>query len=133
MTEPNRVSPSYERRDRFLIALQSSGLVGPQKLQQILIDFESLQSTGRSLDAFCSYLIRHEILTEWQSHLLRTGCYKGFILDNYRLLYLLQTKREWRTCLAEDTSTGKRVLLSVSMTFTKGESCDYRLLKVFDE
>ena len=45
MNDLSRVAPSYERLDRFLSALRSSGLVETQQLQRALIEFESLPSS----------------------------------------------------------------------------------------
>lgn len=102
----NPFSPWSTEWDNFLGLIVASGLLGlPQVVDAIN------ESGARDVAALGKHLIATKLLTVWQCNKLRDGRYKGFFLDNYKLLDILSIDE--RRYLAENTETGDVVELVV--------------------
>ncbi len=67
---------------------------------------------GKVAIEFADYLIAKEVLTRWQADSLLAGRYKGFFLDQYKILEALPDDKVVRM-LAENLRTGKHVVLLI--------------------
>ncbi len=103
--------------DEFLRRLLGSQLLDDAVVKSALNDFRSMKIDNRpSEDArtFASYLVIHGHLTCWQAEKIRAGRYKGFFMDGYKLLALVDYDDNCSRFLAEDTDTGRLVILALT-------------------
>jgi eukaryotic-like serine/threonine-protein kinase len=111
-------APSLAEFDRFLILVSASGLLKPADLQEAVEHFRQetqASSTDQcNVTAFCNVLVATGKLTTWQCGKLRDGRYKGFFLDNYKLLDNVGVKGMHSEFLAEDVATKRRVVLCIT-------------------
>jgi hypothetical protein len=102
----------------FSRLIVASGLITDGALDSLLQDFREHFAQGAkygtSLTAFSTYLVTKNILTCWQNNLLRSGQWKGFFLDQYKLVDRIGDAERCSLYLAEDTTTGESVVLSVT-------------------
>ena len=106
--------PWKSETDVFLDLLRRSGLLDKTGIRKARRDVRVDAAGKTKLDKLCSHLVATNILTEWQCIKLREGKYKGFFLDNYRIMGHLSIEETTSTYLAEDVTTGKRVALAVT-------------------
>jgi hypothetical protein len=100
--------------DQFLVFLLASGLVRFSELRAAIADFDTERKDDSVLDELVDRLIERKLLTAWQCDKLRMGKWKGFYMDNYKLLGPAEPHDPMmRNYIAEDTSTRKQVTLDV--------------------
>ena len=91
--------------------LQSAGLAGAferfQRQPNLLAKSDSI------VGGFCEFLTQEGILTRWQCDKLREGRYKGFFLDNLKLLRHVGCVGQCAMYEADDTLQKRRVVLRV--------------------
>jgi hypothetical protein len=68
---------------------------------------------------FCNWLVQNEVLTGWQCDMLLNGRYKGFFLDQFRLLRRVGFAGQCTLYDAEDGNTKRQVVLRVVPLCTK--------------
>lgn len=101
----------------FLRLLRGSQLLDDAVVELALDGFRGTNVVNGPTDdgrAFASYLVVHGYLTCWQCRKLRDGRFKGFFLDNYELRDHLEVGDTNSRFVAEDTRTGKTVILAVT-------------------
>ena len=112
-------SPWSSVLDKFLALALASGLVGLDELRSQLSKFR--QETGTpcrndhaDLTAFCNYLVERGVLTRWQCDKLLEGRFRGFFLDNFKLLEDLGQSGTWSIYAAEERHSKRRVTIRVT-------------------
>lgn len=106
----------------FLDIVHRSGLVEPDVLN---LAFQECKSEEPNLDAerFSQMLIERKILTNWQSHHLLNGKYKGFIVGQHKILGLIGKGGHASVYLAEHLALKQnRVIKVLSRSQLKGKS-----------
>jgi len=110
-------SPYHSSIDAFLASLSRSGLIDQPQLVSVVADFysETRHAYGNSLTSLVSWLIERRYLTEWQVTKLRQNKYKGFVLDSFVLLDVLETDPSvnFKRYLARDTRRNTLVSIKV--------------------
>jgi serine/threonine-protein kinase len=96
--------------DQFLDFVRKSGLVDHATIEQVCNEFDGTME----LDQLCNRFIARGLLTVWQCNKLQQGKYKGFYLDNYCILKLLEIAENNSSFIARDTTSGERVLLIIN-------------------
>jgi hypothetical protein len=96
--------------DKFSELLLASGLMSKEKLAAEKAGFSS-----NSGEEFATYLVGRNILTRWQVEHLLQGKYKGFFLDEYKLLELVGPGKASLRYRAVNTQTGELVILHVGL------------------
>lgn len=113
MSSPRFISDFQE----FLSLVVRSGLVEQEFLNSSLAMYRtddfSATNGYETVTAFANFLITHRILTYWQCEKLREGKYKGFFLEQYKMLDHLKSDHMYNYCLAKDTKDGTRVEIAV--------------------
>jgi hypothetical protein len=103
--------------DDFCRVLTASGLLAGQSLSRILADFhadaDDRAKRQAPLTAFTSYLVAAGILTCWQIAKLRSGQYKGFFLDGYRIEDHLGEDVSHSRYLAQDMNLRRYAVLCI--------------------
>jgi hypothetical protein len=106
--------PSITQCDSFLGLLLASGLVSFSDLREACASFDTSRNDEAALEELCNHLIALQLVTDWQCSKLRSGKWKGFYLDDYRLLAQSEpSDSSNRKYVAEDVSTGTQVILQV--------------------
>ena len=103
--------------EEFLQLLRSSQLLDDNVIDSALDDFCGVQMANRgNADgrAFESYLVVRGYLTCWQCKKLRAGRFKGFRLDHFKLRDHIESGDASSRFVAEDTRTGKILILAVT-------------------
>jgi hypothetical protein len=121
------VHPSSTKVDRFLLLLNSSGIARCSEILAACADFHTDQYDESAIDDLCGHLVAKQFLTKWQCEKLRAGKWKGFWLDNYRLLSELKRTEKDRTYLAEEYPSGRRVAIVVTPPPRQDGQVDYRV------
>ena len=68
-----------------------------------------------SASEFASYLVSKQVITNWQAENLLKSRYKGYFLDQFKLIDLLSGGTDdFDRFLAEDQQTAKRVVLRIT-------------------
>ena len=102
----------------FSELLLASGLLNTSVLRSLTNDFHGQVASGKQIDTslttFTSYLVASGFLTCWQCAKLREGRYKGFFLDDYKLLDCLGPDDKVTRFLALHGFNGQRVVLAVT-------------------
>jgi len=102
----------------FSELLLASGLLNTSVLRSLTNDFHAhiacRKLSDTSLKTFISYLAASGFLTCWQCAKLREGRYKGFFLDDYKLLDCLGPDDKVTRFLALHGLNGQRVVLAVT-------------------
>jgi serine/threonine-protein kinase len=112
--EAAEYAQSFSRIDEFLLLLFASGLLTFSELRDACAGFDVNRVDDTSLDDLCKYLIANEAITPWQLDKLRQGKWKGFWLDQYRLLGHIDKAECETTYLAEEWPSGRQVALVVT-------------------
>jgi len=99
--------PSAEKLAQRILDL---GLLDERQLQEV---WASLGSQHVSVDDFLQFLVRHELLTNYQVDRLGKGDRHGFFFGRYKVLYLVGTGTFARVYRAVHRDTGKVVALKV--------------------
>src|SRR5688572_17461413 len=86
----------------------ASGLLSPQELVTATAEL-----SGTSARRLAAHLVDRNLLTPWQAKHLLNGRYKGFLLDEYKLVELVGTTNVSLRYRAEHTPTGKLVILNI--------------------
>jgi len=105
--------------DEFLRLLAASQLLDDAVIESALSGFRTFKADGDSrssadCQAFASFLAVHGYLTCWQSKKVYEGRFKGFFLDNYKLRDHVGVDDTCSRYLAEDTGTGRLVILAIT-------------------
>jgi hypothetical protein len=102
----------------FSELLLASGLVNESVLRTLTNDFRAQVARQKlpdeSLTTFNSYLVGSGFLTCWQCGMLREGRYKGFFLDEFKLLDCFGPDDKVTRFLAVHGLTSQRVVLAVT-------------------
>ena len=110
-------APWSHEVENFLADVLKSNLVTLDELNVLCTDFlaeSSALNREPTFEALCEFLISTGRLTVWQCERLKEGRWKGFFLDQYKLLNILETDEEFSYYLAEETSTKRRFKLKIS-------------------
>jgi len=104
--------------NQFCELVIASGLMRRDELDAALSVFRT-RAAGRSSDrdavvAFAEHLVATDALTQWQCEKLQCGKHKGFFLDNFKLVEHHSVATDCSRFIAEDVSTGDRVVLAVT-------------------
>jgi hypothetical protein len=123
---------------KFVTLLAKSRLLAEPEAQQIATVFQQECQrirTPASLDAFCSFLIATDRLTQWQIDKLRIGKWKGFYLDNFVILDVLGPDLQFGPYYrARNISDGEIVRLEVMPYNSKpGPGIKYRVEPLCEE
>lgn len=92
--------------DKFLSRLEKSDLLTPEQLGKI----RDIAAGHQEVKALARYLIKQDLLTQWQAEQLLAGG-QLFKLGKYRLLRQLSSGEHGRIFLAEHAAMGRRVAL----------------------
>ena len=95
----------------FLELLERSGLLSPEQLSAA-IGRHGERNWSNARDA-AKALVRDHLLTRYQAQRLLAGHYRGFFIDQYKLLEILGSGGMGRLYVAEDTGTGERLAVKV--------------------
>jgi eukaryotic-like serine/threonine-protein kinase len=115
------LDPVYASNEcnRFLVLVLASGLTSYSELQDACRDFDTDRTDKKALDDLASQLVKREALTQWQCDKLRAGKWKGFYMDNYKLIGPVEPCDQANNkYMAEDISTHKAVTLRVKYNET---------------
>ncbi|HMP17751.1 MAG TPA: protein kinase, partial [Gemmatales bacterium] len=94
----------------FLHCLQKSKLIDADKLQELLDNFPGDREDGQALS---SYLLKKELLTEFQVKALLQGRYKGLRVGPYNILNKLGSGGMGIVYLAEHQKMRRKVALKI--------------------
>ena len=103
--------------DKFLSLILKSGLVELEDLNAACKDFLTESSAighKQTFDSLCEFLISTNRITQWQCDRLKEGRWKGFFLDQYKLLNIIESDELYSYYLAEEVSTKHRVRLQIA-------------------
>jgi len=109
---------------RFIALIVKSGLRNFMELYEAFHDHrrqvDRLFANGQAeLSAFCDYLVSHGLLTRWQCERLLKGRWKGFFLDDFKILRHLGCDETCSRYAAEEVHTGRTVTLRIWPRFTR--------------
>ena len=108
--------------EKYLEAVQLSGLVKPDRLKSLLAALQKASSTIPDTQQISLYFEEQGALTPWQNKKLLCGKYKGFFLDKYKMLNHLGTGGMSTVYLAEHTLMQRRVAIKVLPHAKVGDS-----------
>ena len=100
----------------LLALILKSRLLGRQELSAACSTFLEESSTlgcEPTFETLCEFLISSNRLTTWQCDRLREGRWKGFFLDQYKLLNCFEPDEDFSYYLAEEVATGKHVKMRI--------------------
>lgn len=101
----------------FLKVLIKSGLIEKEQRRHVFASFRDAYPKGQDgpdeLAVLCKFLVARDVLTVWQCNKLRHGQYKGFFVDEFRLLDRAGVDGDDTLYLAEDLRSGGYVHLGV--------------------
>lgn len=106
--------PWKSKTEKFLEILLRSGLVNEAGISEIQRAYCKKWGGKSKLDRICTHLVASGDLTQWQADKLRNGKFRGFFLDNYKLVDHMGVGYLSSAYLAEDIENGARVILSVT-------------------
>lgn len=96
-----------------------SGLVDEAAFTDLWKEFESNginhKIEGDELAAFITFIVGKNAVTKWQCKQLLEGRYKGFYLDQYKLVDCLGFDDKCTRYVADDLNAEKKVVLAVVM------------------
>src|SRR5262245_52394484 len=111
MATATRLPPSP-----FLSALNRSGLVPKEELDQFLRENDPNFQARNAPTKIAWVLVRKKVLTPYQVMQLRAGKTQGFKLGSYTVLEGIRQDRVGRVFLAEDTKSRKQVAVKILPT-----------------
>jgi hypothetical protein len=90
---------------------------------------EYLRATGQldTVDSASSFLLVARQLTPWQCEKLRCGQWKGFFLEQYVIVDLIESNETCRYYLARQVKMGNYVRIAVKRRSQNGEGSWYRI------
>jgi eukaryotic-like serine/threonine-protein kinase len=110
-------APSINDVNDFAVLAVRSGLISKERLSALISESrETERNTGvgvGELAALVELLTSRGILTPWQCQKLREGKFKGFLLDQYRLLDHLRDDDSYNYYLALNTASRERLVLRI--------------------
>jgi hypothetical protein len=107
-------APIGNEIDRFLGLLLASGIAHFSELWDVCSDFDFHRNDSNALADLCTHLIAKQVVTAWQCDKLKSGKWKGFYLDGYKLLGPTNSEEPaGPKFLAVDVTTGQQVTLVV--------------------
>lgn len=122
--------------DSFLSLAVRGGLISQSQIGEHLKQFRQDEFTIRGTIAeLIPYLTGRGVLTSWQCKKLRENKYKGFFVDNYKILDHIATEDGYSYYLAQDTAPSKRVNLRIHPPRKNGwwnTTMDYNVESPFD-
>jgi len=121
--------PWKSQTDKFLAILLRSGLLDETGIQEATERFRSCLTGNNKLDQLCSYMVANSSITQWQCDKLREGKFKGFFLDNFKIIGHICIDKSTSTYLAEDIESGTKVGLRVGVP-VRGQAIQYEIVEV---
>lgn len=115
----------------FVKYLKASSLVQLSIIEDLEQEFETLPTDAAKIDAMCGKLIRMGLVNDWHCDQLRSGKFKGFFIDKYKLLGFLQSTNSELFWDAEDVSNGSACVIAV--TFKSASPTHTRHVRVVDQ
>ncbi|HJZ55448.1 MAG TPA: serine/threonine-protein kinase [Gemmataceae bacterium] len=103
-------------RTPFLDAVNKSGLIAPERLAEILSQFDPRQVAAADPIQLATFLVRRKLLTKFQAMHLLNGRTQGFLLGRYRVLDGLREDRVGMVFLAEHEDTKQPAAIKVLPT-----------------
>lgn len=103
--------------DRMLAHTLASNLLNQHLLHQAYARWHANAHgfrANKSAAAFGDYLVDQKYLTRWQCDRLQAGKYRGFFLDNYKVVEYLRKEGTDDKYLAIDMDRGERVVLAIT-------------------
>jgi|SRR3972149_5778320 len=103
--------------DKFLAVVLASRLINFKKLKAACCEFGHKEGSNwkqNDLAALCEHLVTSNRLTLWQCKMLLKGQYKGFFLDEYKLLDYIGRDETDEIYLAEERSAKRQVRLRIT-------------------
>jgi eukaryotic-like serine/threonine-protein kinase len=100
--------------DKFLGYCSLSGLLDFERVAEAYQAFHNERPAHSTVEDFCDFLVRQQILTTWQCDKLRNGRWKGFFLDHFKLLEFVSVGETTSKYVAEDLRTNRRVVLVIT-------------------
>lgn len=98
--------------DSFVVVLKRSGLLSPERLQQVVAEFSASHPNAEG-QQFAADLVRTGDLTDWQVDKLLKGRHKGFFLGKYKLLKIIGKGGMSSVYLAEHVLMKRRCAIKV--------------------
>ena len=114
--------------DSFVVLLKKSGLLPADQIDSALGRF-ALRDDSPAKD-FAWAFLRAGLLTRFQAERLLEGRFRGFFIDQYKVLEILGAGGMACLYLAEDTQTGERVALKVLSDKHKADAGMLTRLKI---
>ncbi|MCH8830598.1 MAG: protein kinase, partial [Planctomycetes bacterium] len=102
--------------ESFLNVVKKSGLIEPDRLKRLLLEYREQGSAFSDSSAIAQALIDSGTLTSWQAEKLLKGKHRGFFLGKYRLLSLLGKGGMSSVYLAEHVLMRRRCAVKVLPT-----------------
>jgi serine/threonine-protein kinase len=118
--------PAALTRTPFLDAVAKSGLIAPERLDEILSQFDPEQVAAADPIQIATFLVRKKLLTKFQAMQLLNGRSQGFLLGRYRILDGLRQDRVGMVFLAEHSDTKQRAAVKVLPTDRVADQAAYR-------
>jgi eukaryotic-like serine/threonine-protein kinase len=113
--------------DKFLALVLASRLINIKGLKEACKELGHKDGAQWSVDELaplCERLVSSNRLTLWQCKKLLNGQYKGFFVDDYKLLDYIGSEETDKIYHAEDRITKHRVRLRITPpVFVPGEKC----------
>lgn len=108
--------------EAFLVVVQKSGLVDPQRLRALIDEFRSAGGAADNAKALAEFLVGKSAITKWQAEKLLLGKHRGYILGKYRLLSLIGKGGMSSVFLAEHTVMRRHCAIKVLPSKRVGDS-----------
>ncbi|MGD9721755.1 MAG: serine/threonine-protein kinase [Pirellulales bacterium] len=101
--------------DKFLVFVQRSNLVEPDRLAEVVHEWKRRASLAQLDDAHdcAEHLVESGLLTQWQARKLLEGRHRGFLLGRYKLLDHLGSGGMSSVYLAQHTLMHRLVAIKV--------------------
>jgi eukaryotic-like serine/threonine-protein kinase len=107
----------FQEVDKFLSLILKSKLLGQTELENAWQEFEdqiSRLAVEPELQSLCTFMTSTDRLTRWQCDRLNEGRWKGFFLDEYKLVDWLEADEDFSYYLAEEVATKRQVKLKIA-------------------
>jgi hypothetical protein len=118
------------RLECFIYFLRKSQLCTEQQIVQVVSSFEMERgdiASGDAVTQFCDFIVSKNIVTAWQCDKLKAGRCRGFYLDDYLLLEVVDQDNTSRSYRARDLRDGTTVRLVVFTKERQSPHSEYRV------